>query len=124
MTQAVNLANFANYLDTSGGLSPNALNAATPVSKGGTGATSLTNGAILKGNGGSAVSAASGTDIATALGSTAVQNSTNSANLKTTNFSIVETVDGLVFKYGTTTIGKLDSSGNFSVTGNITAYGV
>jgi len=39
MTQAMNLANFANNLDTSGGLNPSALNAATPVSKGGTGAT-------------------------------------------------------------------------------------
>lgn len=39
MTQAVNLANFANYLDSSGGMSPSALNAATPISKGGTGAT-------------------------------------------------------------------------------------
>lgn len=39
MTQAVNLANFANNLDSSGGVSPSALNAATPISKGGTGAT-------------------------------------------------------------------------------------
>lgn len=39
MTQAVNLANFANNLDTSGGLNPAALNAATPISKGGTAAT-------------------------------------------------------------------------------------
>jgi hypothetical protein len=37
MTQAVNLANFANNLDTSGGVNPSALNAAVPVSKGGTG---------------------------------------------------------------------------------------
>lgn len=39
MTQAVNLANFANNLDSSGGLNPLALNAATPISRGGTGAT-------------------------------------------------------------------------------------
>ena len=39
MTQAVNLANFANFLDSSGGLSPTALNAPTPISKGGTGAS-------------------------------------------------------------------------------------
>ena len=39
MTQAMNLANFANNLDTSGGLNPSALNAATPISKGGTAAT-------------------------------------------------------------------------------------
>lgn len=39
MTQAVNLANFANNLDTSGGVSPTALNAAVPISKGGTAST-------------------------------------------------------------------------------------
>jgi hypothetical protein len=39
MTQAVNLANFANNLDTSGGVAPSALNAQVPISKGGTNAT-------------------------------------------------------------------------------------
>lgn len=39
MTQAINLANFSNNLDSSGGLNPNALNAPTPISKGGTGAS-------------------------------------------------------------------------------------
>ena len=36
MTQAVNLANFANNLDSSGGVAPSALNAPVPVAKGGT----------------------------------------------------------------------------------------
>lgn len=39
MTQAVNLANFANYLDSSGGMSPSAINAPVPVTKGGTAST-------------------------------------------------------------------------------------
>jgi hypothetical protein len=39
MTQAVNLANFANNLDSSGGVSPSALNAAVPIAKGGTNST-------------------------------------------------------------------------------------
>jgi hypothetical protein len=39
MTQAINLANFANNLDSSGGVNPSALNAAVPISKGGTAAT-------------------------------------------------------------------------------------
>lgn len=39
MTQAMNLANFSNYLDSSGQVAPTVLNAAVPVSKGGTGAT-------------------------------------------------------------------------------------
>jgi len=39
MTQAVNLANFANNLDSSGGVNPSALNAAVPIVKGGTNST-------------------------------------------------------------------------------------
>ena len=39
MTQAVNLANFSNSLDSSGGVAPSALNAQVPYSKGGTNAT-------------------------------------------------------------------------------------
>lgn len=39
MTQAINLANFSNSLDTSGQVSPTVLNAPVPISKGGTGAT-------------------------------------------------------------------------------------
>lgn len=41
MTQAVNLANFANNLDSSGGVAPSALNAQVPISKGGTNATTV-----------------------------------------------------------------------------------
>jgi len=37
MTQAVNLANFANSVDSSGGVAPTVLNAAVPITKGGTG---------------------------------------------------------------------------------------
>jgi microcystin-dependent protein len=64
MTQAINLANFSNSLDSSGGVPPSQLNASVPVSKGGTGAataadartnldvysTSGTNSAILVAN--------------------------------------------------------------------------
>lgn len=39
MTQVVNLANFSNSLDSSGGLSTSALNAPFPINKGGTNAT-------------------------------------------------------------------------------------
>lgn len=59
MTQAMNLANFANSLDSSGGVPPSAINTTIPVSKGGTGATTLTSAAILRGNGTGAISAAS-----------------------------------------------------------------
>lgn len=39
MTQAINLANFANCLDASGGVPPTQLNAVVPISKGGTNAS-------------------------------------------------------------------------------------
>lgn len=39
MTQAINLANFSNSLDTSGGVPPTQLNAPVPLSKGGTNGT-------------------------------------------------------------------------------------
>ena len=51
-----------------------------PVANGGTGATTLTSAALLKGNGASAISAASAADIVTAIGSTAVTLSTDSTN--------------------------------------------
>jgi hypothetical protein len=51
-----------------------------PVANGGTGATSITSGALIKGNGTNAFSAASASDITTAIGSTAVTNATNATN--------------------------------------------
>jgi hypothetical protein len=50
------------------------------VTNGGTGVTSLTSGALLKGNGTSAVAVASAADIVGQIGSTAVQNATTAAN--------------------------------------------
>lgn len=113
MTQAVNLANFANYLDTSGGVSPSALNASVPISKGGTNA-STTSGARTN------LGLAIGTDIPSVTGSGASGDwNINSSGVKTTNFTIVESGGVLLFKYGATTIASLDSSGNFSVAGNV-----
>jgi len=52
MTQAMNLANFSNYLDSSGQVAPTVLNAPVPVSKGGSGAsTSTGSGSIVLSNG-------------------------------------------------------------------------
>lgn len=48
-----------------------------PVARGGTGATSITSGALVKGAGTSAFSAASASDIVGQIGSTAVTNATN-----------------------------------------------
>lgn len=51
-----------------------------PVANGGTGATTFTSAALLRGNGASAISTASASDIVTAIGGTAVALSTNSTN--------------------------------------------
>jgi hypothetical protein len=47
----------------------------------------------------------------------------NASTFNTTNFHISESGGKLIFKYGTTTIASLDSSGNFVTIANITAYG-
>lgn len=47
----------------------------------------------------------------------------NSAAVFTSSgFTILEANGKLTFKYGATTIGTLDSSGNFNVIGNVTAF--
>ena len=64
-----------------------------PVSRGGTGATSFTSGALLKGAGTSAVSVASASDIVGQIGSTAVTNATNAttATNVTNGFGVGQT---------------------------------
>jgi hypothetical protein len=54
------------------------------VANGGTGASTLTSGALLKGAGTGAVTAASAADIVSAIGSTAVTNATNATNVSGT----------------------------------------
>jgi len=98
-----------------------ALTATLGVGSGGTGVTTLSG--VVYGNATSAFSAATGSQIASAIGSTAVTNATNAANLATTNFTITETGGKLVFKYGATTIASMDSSGNFTALLDVTAYG-
>ena len=80
MTQALNLANFANFLNSSGQV----------------GSSGLQSGISITGSSGSLV---------------------------TTNFSIVESGGKLYFKYGSTNIASMDSSGNLTVLNNVTAYG-
>jgi hypothetical protein len=94
-----------------------------PVANGGTGATTFTSGALLKGAGTGAVAVASAADIVGQIGSTAVTNATNAVNLSTGSFSIIESGGKLVFRFGATVLGSMDSSGNFTVIGNVTAYG-
>jgi len=83
-----------------------------PVASGGTGAVTLTG--VLYGNGSSAFTAATGTQIATAIGSSAVTNATNAANTAITTGSA--TTNYLTFVTGTT--GNLPVLTNTSLTYN------
>ena len=130
-TTGPTIANGARVLVFSTGtafyeVSPQTVNGVVPVASGGTGATSFTSGALLKGAGTSPVTVASAADIVSQIGATAVTNATNATNavnLITANFSVVQASGKLYFKYGATNIASLDSSGNLIVLANITAYG-
>lgn len=89
-----------------------------PVAKGGTGATTLTG--IVKGNGTSAFTAAVAGDFPTLN-----QNSTGSSGSISNSggWSVTPSGTTLFFNYNGTNVGKLDSSGNFTVSGNVTSFG-
>jgi hypothetical protein len=74
-----------------------------PVANGGTGATTLTNAAILRGNGTSAVSAASAADIVSAIGSTAVTNATNATTAATVSTTVASGATGTTQSVGDNT---------------------
>lgn len=93
------------------------------VADGGTGASSFTSGSLIKGNGSSALSVASAADIVAAIGSTAVTNATNATNLLTANFSIVESDNNLLIKYGGTTIIQITSAGAITSAEDVTTFG-
>ena len=106
MTQAMNLANFANSLDTSGGVPPSQLNAPVTLAKGGTNAST-------------ASAARTSLDVpqTTGVGATGNWpiNITGSApSLATTNFTISQVGANLVIKYGATTIVTISSTGTIS----------
>jgi len=95
-----------------------------PVANGGTGATSITSGALVKGNGSSAFSAASAADIVGQIGSTAVTNSTNSTRITNSGgWSVTPSGTKLYFNYNGTNVASLDSSGNFIALADVTAFG-
>lgn len=89
-----------------------------PVSSGGTGVATLTG--VAYGNGTSAFTAATASQIVTAIGATPVQKANAISN--TAGWNITPSGTTLYFNYNGTNVGKLDSSGNFTVLGNVTAY--
>jgi hypothetical protein len=97
------------------------------VARGGTGVATLTG--VVYGNGTGNFSVASGSEIATAIGSTAVTNATNATN--STNATRITNAGGwnitpsgatLFFSYNGTNVASLDSSGNFKALANIGAF--
>jgi hypothetical protein len=89
-----------------------------PVASGGSGATTLTG--VLYGNGSSAFTAATGSQIATAIGSTAVTNATNASNVAVTTGSA--TTNYLTF--ATATTGNLPVLTNSGLTYNGTTNAI
>lgn len=88
------------------------------VPSGGTGVATLTG--VAFGNGTAAFTAATGTQIATAIGTTPVQKANAISN--TSGWNVTPSGTTLYFNYNGTNVGKLDSTGNFTVLGNVTAY--
>lgn len=123
MTQAFNLSQLANNLNTSGQLdATDGLVNAVPVANGGTAASTAaaarTNLSVPSTTG----SGASGTWSINITGN-AGGSAASAGSLVTTNFSIVESGGILYFKYGATNIASLDSTGNLTTLLNVTAYG-
>jgi len=104
------------------------LSALLSVNQGGTGAATFTSGALLKGNTTSAIQAASAADIVGQIGSTAVTNATNAVNATTiTNaggWNVTPSGTNLYFNYNGTNVAVLTSTGDFTVIGNVTGYGI
>jgi hypothetical protein len=120
MTQAMNLANFANCLDSSGGVPPTQLNSPVPVSKGGTNASTAS---AARTNLGLAI----GTDIPSPTGTgssgtwpiNVTGNAGTATSLVATNFSIIESGGNLIIKYGATTIVTISSAGAIVAGGSV-----
>ena len=92
------------------------------VADGGTGVSTLTG--IVYGNGTSTMTAATAAQVVAVINSTAVTNSTNSTQITNSGgWSVTPSGTKLYFNYNGVNKGSLDSSGNFIVVGDVTAYG-
>jgi hypothetical protein len=101
----------------------------TPLSvgQGGTGVTTFSPGTLLKGNTAGPIQSASAADIVSQIGATAVTNATNATNATNiTNaggWNVTPSGTNLYFNYNGTNVGVLTSAGDFTVIGNVTAFG-
>ena len=94
-------------ITTSGTLAISYSGTALPVANGGTGATTLTG--VVYGNGTSAFTAATGAQIATAIGATAVTNATNATNVALTTSA---TASAFKVPFANTTV---STTGNYDL---------
>jgi hypothetical protein len=124
VSNGTDIVNATSYLVLGGGGGSSVVT----VAQGGTGVATLSG--VAYGNGTSAFTAATGAQIATAIGTSAVTNATNATNAtNSTNitnaggWNITPSGTKLYFNYNGTNVGSLDSSGNFIAKANVTAYG-
>jgi hypothetical protein len=102
-----------------------------PVARGGTGATTFTSGALLKGAGAGAVAAASAADIVGQIGATAVTNATNATNATTAaacsgnsaTATALTTASGLAPSYSARAWVNFDGTGTVAIraSGNVSS---
>lgn len=110
MTQAFNLSQLANNLNSSGQLdATDGLVNAVPIANGGTGA--------------STASAARTNLSVPSLTGTGASGTWPINGFQSTNFTVQESGGKLIVKYGATTIFSIDASGNIVAAANVTAYG-
>jgi hypothetical protein len=117
MTQAMNLANFANSLDSSGGVPPSQINSPVTIAKGGTNAS--TESAARTNLGleiGTDIPALDGTG---STGTWPISIDGSATSLVTTNFTIEQDGANLVIKYGATTIVTISSAGAITAGGSV-----
>jgi len=121
MTQAMNLANFANSLDSSGGVPPTQLNSVVPISKGGTNASTAS---AARTNLGLAI----GTDVPSPTGTGASGTwainvtgnaSGSSGSVNTGNFTMFQSGTVLYIQYNGVTVLSITSAGVVSAAGSV-----